>query len=202
MSKFIIETLNYYNKNAKDFVTDTIDATFAEIQDRFLSYIPVHGMILDFGCGSGRDAKCFYDLGYSVKAVDGSAELCRIASAYTGLHVEQMMFQELNDTNEYDGIWACASILHLNRHTLKDVICRMECAVKNTGVMYVSFKYGDFEGMRNNRYFIDFTEQNFAEFIRDIPSLVIEQSWISSDVREGRGDEKWLNVILKKQISQ
>ncbi|MBO3282402.1 class I SAM-dependent methyltransferase, partial [Intestinimonas butyriciproducens] len=75
----------------------------------------------DFGCGSGRDTKYFLNRGFQTEATDGSAELVKIASEYTGIQVKQMLFQELDENNIYDGIWACSSILHLTRGELTDV---------------------------------------------------------------------------------
>lgn len=91
------------------------------------------------------------DKGYDVDAVDGSREFCRLASAYTGISVKQLYFQELASVNEYDGIWACASILHLQWDDLISVLHKMAVALKNTGVIYTSFKYGDFSGKRQGR---------------------------------------------------
>ena len=138
------------------------------------------------------------DKGYQVTAIDGSAELCRLASSFTGIEVKEMLFQELDDMGTYDGIWACSSILHLPKVELLSVICKMCMALKDSGVIYTSFKYSDFEGVRNGRYFIDFTEASFKEFIAKIPELTIEEYWITDDVRPGRGDERWLNLILRK----
>jgi hypothetical protein len=109
-----------------------------------------------------------------------------------------MLFSELDATNCYDGIWACSSILHLPKTELKDVIVKMSIALKNIGIIYTSFKYSEFEGMRNGRYFTDFTLESFADFIKYVPSLDILEYWISGDVRQGREDEKWLNLILQK----
>ena len=110
-SKSIDDTLDYYNKMAKEFVAATVDVPFAETQEIFLVYLPDGGTILDFGCGSGRDTKYFLRRGYTVEAIDGSEELCKIASEYTGISVKQMMFHELSGVEKYDGIWACASII-------------------------------------------------------------------------------------------
>jgi cyclopropane fatty-acyl-phospholipid synthase-like methyltransferase len=154
--------------------------------------------ILDFGCGSGRDTKAFLDLGYKVEAIDGSVELCKTASEYTGIEVKNMLFQDLNDVEKYDGIWACSSILHVSKADLKSVLKKMVTALKDDGVIYTSFKYGDFEGERNGRYFSDFTEESFREYISDCPDVSIVDSWITGDVRPGRGEEKWLNLVLKK----
>ena len=109
-----------------------------------------------------------------------------------------MLFQELEETNVFDGIWACASILHVSKTELYLVLRKMCDALKSGGIIYTSFKYGEFEGNRYGRYFTDFTEISFQEYIRDISEFSIEEIWITGDVRPGRGDEKWLNLILRK----
>ena len=188
----------YYDNNADSFIQETRTVDFSKIQNLFLSKLEKDSLILDFGCGSGRDTRCFLDKGYSVEALDGSAEMCKAASRYTGIEVKQMLFQELNVVEEYDGIWACSSILHLTVVELKDVLEKMSLALKDNGIAYVSFKYGTFEGERNGRYFTDMTETTFAKVLEAVNSFDIEEQWITGDVRPGRGDERWLNVILRK----
>ena len=191
-------TINYYNQNAENFIANTQNADMHPTQERFLRLLDANTSILDFGCGSGRDTKYFLEKGYQVTATDGSAELCRLASEFTGIKVKEMLFQELDAINQYDGIWACSSILHLPKKELLPVIWKMCEALKDNGIIYTSFKYGDFEGERNGRYFTDFTEKTFREVIEKVPELKIEEHWITSDVRPGRGEEKWLNLILRK----
>ena len=191
-------TIEYYNKNAEQFVQGTISVDFVATQERFLTKLSVGAHILDLGCGSGRDTKYFLDKGYQVEATDGSAQLCKIASKYTGIRVKQMLFEEFDESEKYDGIWACSSILHLDKKTLKAVLKKMAAALKANGVIYTSFKYGDFEGHRNGRYFTDFTLETFEEYLQEVPELRIEEHWITGDVRPGRGEEKWLNLILRK----
>ena len=191
-------TLNYYNTNANSFVSSTFSVDFSQTQDKFLHLLPPTASILDFGCGSGRDTKYFLDTGMQVDAADGSEELCRLASEYTGILVRQMLFEELDAKAQYDGIWACSSILHLPKDALKDVLKKMIAALKEHGIIYTSFKYGTFEGERNGRFFTDFTEETFREFVSDVDEIKIEESWITGDVRPGRGDERWLNLILRK----
>ena len=111
-----------------------------------------------------------------------------LASDYTGIKVKQMLFGELCDVDKYDGIWACSSILHLSKDTLADVLKKMTAALKDSGVIYTSFKYGEFEGERNGRYFTDFTIEAFKEYLQNIPELQIEEYWITGDVRPGRGE--------------
>ena len=191
-------TINYYNLNAKNFIENTQNADMHLAQETFLQLLPGSASILDFGCGSGRDTKYFLEKGYRVTATDGSSELCRLASEFTGIKVKEMLFQELDAINQYDGIWACSSILHLPKKELLPVIQKMCEALKDNGIIYISFKYGDFKGERNGRYFTDFTEKTFREVVEKIPELTIEEHWITSDVRPGRGEEKWLNLILRK----
>lgn len=199
MSEFKMDkTIDYYNQNADAFASGTIDVEFTEVQDKFLSYLPFDAYILDFGCGSGRDAKYFLSKGLQVDATDGSEEICKIAEKTAGIPVKRMLFSELGEVEKYDGTWACSSILHLPKDELKGVMKKMIRATKNSGYIYTSFKYGESEGYRNGRYFTDFTEERFAEFLKDLPQLKITEEWISRDARPGRSDEKWLNLILKK----
>ena len=192
------KTIEYYNQNADMFAQGTRLVDFTVVQERFAKMLPAGSRILDFGCGSGRDAKYFLEKGYRVEATDGSSELCKLASAFTGIDVKEMLFQDLNASGKYEGIWACSSILHLSKKELLPVIRKMCDALKDNGAIYTSFKYGDFEGERNGRYFTDFTEDTFDKFIKVIQELTIEEEWITSDVRPGRGEEKWLNLILRK----
>ena len=142
-------TLNYYNVNAEVFCHNTSSVEFTDTQSKFLSKLDKNAQILDFGCGSGRDTKAFLDQGYRVEAIDGSAELCKLATQYTGITVRHMLFQELSAVDQYDAIWACSSILHLSLDELSDVMRKMTAALKSNGIIYTSFKYGTFSGERN-----------------------------------------------------
>jgi len=194
----ISKTLEYYNKNAGSFAEGTQDVDFTMMQDSFLEYIPKGGYILDFGCGSGRDARYFKDKGFRVDAVDGSEEMVKVAAAHSGLPVRLMLFQDLDAEEEYDGIWACSSILHLDRTELAEVMQKIRAALRPGGILYTSFKYGDFSGERNGRFFTDMTEESFGRLLEDTGGFDIIRLWITSDVRPGRDSEKWLNVLLRK----
>lgn len=199
MTNTNINTLGYYDNHADEFYNSTVNIEFSTMQNRFLSKLKKDSYILDFGCGSGRDTKYFLEQGCRVDAIDGSAELCRLAGEYTGIEVKKMFFQDLAEVDKYDGIWACSSILHLPIDELKEVMKKMAAALKENGIIYTSFKYGTFAGERNGRFFTDMTEETFAEFIGEIEDLEVEEQWTTSDVRPGRGEEKWLNLILRKK---
>jgi SAM-dependent methyltransferase len=197
--KYKNSTLDFYNENAEEFANSTQTINFYKVQKRFVEKLPSGGNILDFGCGAGRDTKFFIENGFHVEATDGSKKLCEIASAFTGITVKQMLFCELDAEENYDGIWACSSILHLPKDELNSVLQKMTRALKKEGIIYTSFKYGEFEGIRNGRYFTDFTEVSFQRLLEKIPSLRQEECWITKDVRPGKEEEKWLNLLLRKQ---
>lgn len=195
-------TIQYYEEHAEEFTTNTINADMESIRSRFLAYLPIGCRILDFGCGTGRDSKAFLDLGYDVTAIDGSEALCQIARLLTGLPVWRLDFRDYTpeEGEVYDGIWACASLLHLQKTELLPVMKVLSQALRPGGAFYVSFKYGTFEGERNGRHFTDFTLEEFREFIKSIPELSVAEYWITGDVRPGRGDERWLNIVLQRTM--
>jgi SAM-dependent methyltransferase len=155
---------------------------------------------LDLGCGSGRDSKYFLDKGYSVTAVDGSAELCKLASAFIGRKVAQITFDKLDYDQMFDGVWACASLLHVPSVQLPSIFAKISRAIKPGGYLYASFKYGEFEGERNGRYFTDLTEDRLVHIISQHKELEIKEMAVSNDVREDRHDVKWINAIIRKRI--
>lgn len=193
------DTLDYYNENAGDYINSTRNVEFTGMQDRFLGFLKQGGNVLDFGCGSGRDTKYFLEKGFQVDAVDGAIEFVKLASEYTGIQVKQMLFQELDADGIYDGIWACSSILHLPGKELEDVLGKMARALVSHGIVYTSFKYGDWEGERNGRYFTDMTEEKMKRMLDKTDAFLIEDMWVTSDVRPGREEENWLNLILRKR---
>jgi 2-polyprenyl-3-methyl-5-hydroxy-6-metoxy-1,4-benzoquinol methylase len=106
-------SVSYYNENAQAYFDQTVQANVGDLRSRFLKHVPFGGKILDAGCGSGRDSLAFHRAGYLVAAFDASLEMCRMAREYSQLSVMEMAFQEMTWRNEFDGIWACASLLHV-----------------------------------------------------------------------------------------
>ena len=192
-------TLDYYNQKASEFYNNTVKVNFSKIQQDFCKYIATGGKILDLGCGSGRDSKAFLDAGYDVTAIDGSSELCKIASQFIGKDVECTTFQDYQTDTIFDGIWACATLLHLNKEDIVKVMNKLSKNLKQDGCFYASFKYGDFSGIRNGRFFQNMTETSFKELLKNMPYYELISFAITSDVRSGREDEKWLNAFLRRK---
>jgi len=187
-------TIDFYNENAQSFFDNTVNADLSEIYDKFLGNLPDGGSILDAGCGSGRDSKAFIDKGFEVTAFDASEEMARMASDYTGLSVYEMTFQDVDWQDKFDGIWACASLLHVPMNELGLVFDKLLQALKKDGVICCSFKYGDTERTKDGRFFSDLDERRLRQLVGYKANI---ETWITKDVRPGRDDEKWLDAIIR-----
>jgi superfamily II DNA or RNA helicase/SAM-dependent methyltransferase/SOS-response transcriptional repressor LexA len=188
-------SIDYYNTNAADFFNDTFAVDMSSLHDRFHRLVPKGGHILDAGCGSGRDTKAFVELGYQVTAFDAAHELAALATKHTGIDVQVRTFDDINETARYDGIWACASLLHLSREQIPAALGRCWHALKPRGVFYLSFKHGAHERVQGGRHFTDASEAQLRAWCQTLPELGEVQCWITADRRPGRS-EQWLNAIL------
>ena len=192
-----MKTKDYYNNNAQEFVNSTFMVDMQSLYQPFLNLLPDFGRILDLGCGSGRDALAFKNMGYQIEAMDYSAELVKQASDLAGIEVRLQSFYDLDEIDTYDGIWACASLLHCERHRLVDVLQRMIQSLKANGVIYMSFKYGDQDREKDGREFTDLNEQQAGELLDHFNQVSLAKQWISIDKRPDR-TEQWLNLLWKK----
>lgn len=188
------DTINYYNSNAKKYFDNTVNADMSDHYRRFLKLLPKGSYIMDAGCGSGRDSKYFLTHGYKVKAIDGSSNLCELASKYLDQEVENVNFINIDYHNEFDGIWACASLLHVNKEDITLVIQKLQDALKDGGVLYASFKYGNSDRVQGGRYYNDMSEESVKELFN---TFDIKDLWMNDDVRPD-GKEKWINIIAAK----
>lgn len=192
------QTSNYYNQHAQAFFENTYQVEMESLYAPFLRYLPEQALILDLGCGSGRDTLAFKKKGYQVEAIDYSAELVEKARELTDIEVRQQSFYELNESEKYDGIWACASLLHCDRDRLPEVLWLIFKALKPNGVCYMSFKYGNTDRDIEGRSFTDLNEQQVHDLLKQIDQTLMLQQWITVDKRPDRTEE-WLNILIRKE---
>ncbi|MFI3245820.1 MAG: class I SAM-dependent methyltransferase [Ferrimonas sp.] len=190
-------TIQYYNDNAQIFVDGTVNVDMESLYSPFVKLLPDNALILDAGCGSGRDTKAFLSMGFDVEAIDASEEMVRHATAYAGINVKHQAFQDIDAPDSYDAIWACASLLHVPQEQLLTVFSRLEKTLKAGGVWYFSFKYGNEERVKDGRTFTDMNEESISILLSQLSTLAEESVWLTLDARPDR-DEKWLNVIVRK----
>lgn len=193
------ETLTYYNQNAQAFIEGTQNADLKEQYRLFLKHLPQKGRLLDLGCGSGRDSAYFASLGFQVTAVDGSQELCKRVWEHYQINARCLRFEELDFHGEFEAVWACASLLHVKKAEMSQVMQKVSEALKPGGILYASFKYGSSERVSGGRFFNDYTEADLDLLVNSENRLSLLEYRITEDVRPDRTGERWLNIIAKKQ---
>ena len=189
------QTLTYYNQNASSFFRNTVDVDMSVLHERFLSKVSAGGNVLDAGCGSGRDTKAFLSRGYRVTAFDASEELVNLAKKHTGAPVQLRSFLDVEEQAMYDGIWACASLLHVPHAEVPKVLQRLWNALKPGGAFYLSFKLGTTERVQDGRHFTDVDESQLQEWLAALANVHGVECWLSTDQRPGR-TEQWLNALF------
>ncbi|NNP77111.1 tellurite resistance protein [Acinetobacter sp. Ac_3412] len=192
------QTLDYYDINALEFFESTFKVDMESLYQPFLRYLPDHAFILDLGCGSGRDTLAFKNKGYQVAATDYSKELVDKASRLSGVDVRFESFYELSEQDQYDGVWACASLLHCERKRLPEVLEKILKALKVNGICYMSFKYGEEDRYKDGRQFTDINESQAQSLLKKFDNILLLQQWITIDKRPDH-NEDWLNIVFQKQ---
>lgn len=188
---------DYYQLHAQRFFSETVDVDMSELYRPFVAHLKPGARILDAGCGSGRDAKAFSEMGYEVEAFDASAELVELARQHTGLPVKQIRFEDVTEVERYDGIWCCASLLHVPLAELPGVMTQLAKALKPGGVWYLSFKYGSGEREKDGRRFTDMDEAGLEEVLSGLSGIEVMECWQTHDQRPER-DDSWINLVLSK----
>lgn len=200
MSDGAADTLSYYSRNAANFVAETAELDVSSLRERYLRHVRTGGRILDAGCGSGRDALAFAKLGYEVTAFDACEEMVQLARVHIG-HVGSvscMRFDDVRWQSYFDGIWACASLLHVPSASFPAVAMRLVDALRPRGAWYLSFKLGEGERMESQRLFVNHTESSLRKALDGL-GVEMTEAWTSADIRPPHRSEYWLNAIALKR---
>lgn len=190
-------SIEFYNKNAVEFYSGSVLADMSIACDKFLRYVPSGGRILDAGCGSGRDSLYFMKRGYEVVSFDASEQMVKLSSELTGQQTLLIKFEDVEFIEEFDGIWACASLLHVPKLDIKNVMMKLIKGLKSGGIFYGSFKYGEGEELKGERLFNFYDENSLLEMITEVGGLEVIEVWTTQDVRPGREDERWINCLCR-----
>ena len=188
---------NYYESNAERYAAETISADMSEQYQRFLLLLKKGAKILDVGSGSGRDVCYFQKQGYQATALEPSKNLCReIRKVFSG-EIVCSDIQDYRPAERYDGIWACASLIHLQEEEVLCFFKKIDMYLNDNGIVYASGKSGISTGeVEDGRFFLEFTEQLIEKILTVNKQLQLEQLWYTEDV-SGRRGFRWLNVVLR-----
>lgn len=192
-------TIGFYDTHAKAYCQSTVHLDLHDIYERFLAELRPGAHILDAGCGSGRDTKAFSEREYCVTAIDASPELARLARTFTGQPCGVLRFQDMEFREEFDGIWACASLLHIPKDEMPEVMPRFIQALKPVGILYLSLKEGDGERIADDgRFFSNYRASSFRELLATFPVLREVAFWKTVEIRSPNERQPWLNFLLRK----
>jgi SAM-dependent methyltransferase len=189
-------TIDYYDRNAARFAAETGGLDMSPLYCRFLRHLSPGGRILDAGCGVGRDTLAFAERGYSVVAFDASAEMVRLARERAAGRAEvlQMGFEDVAWRGEFDGIWACASLLHVPLAEFPSVGTLLATALRPGGACYMSFKLKTGERIAGDRRFTNHTAESLNAALHGT-GFRLADVWTTHDVRVSRAGERWLNTV-------
>ena len=196
-----LDSIDYYNRYAVPYYEETVDASMEEVMKPFvelLSEESENAEVLDLGCGSGRDTLLLEEYGFYVTPMDGSEEMCKLAEVNTDKEVLQMTYDEMEFDDVFDGIWACASLIHLTEDEMRKVMKKLVQALKENGVLYFSVHKGDRDGIYHGRYFHDYNRRELQSLMEEYPELEVVDIWTTQDVRSEKSDKLWLNVLARK----
>ncbi|MBE6045469.1 MAG: class I SAM-dependent methyltransferase [Clostridiales bacterium] len=190
------ETINYYNKHAGEYYKNTIGADFDHLQRKFVSFLPENARIIDVGCGSGRDVKAFCDMGYRAIGLDASEELANEAKKKLGIEVIVGDMTTWKAQEPFDGVWCCASLLHLHEDEANAFFQNLQCNLKPDGILFISVKEGIKTGYdEKGRYMRNYTEQDLRSKLRNASFEIIEID--TSEDSLGRDGFRWLNAFCR-----
>lgn len=191
-------TLEFYATTAEIYTASGKNGTNRFLND-FMKRIPAGAHILELGCGGGRDAEAMIAAGFNLTPTDGTPEIAAQAEKRLGRPVRVMRFDQLESTAEFDAVWASASLLHVPRADLPQILARIHAALRPGGIHFASYKAGGQEGRDSHgRYF------NYLSREELLSAYETSASWTILNVTEyvGGGYENrqgpWVAITVKK----
>lgn len=200
-ANFKEKTLDYYNQHANEFVENTFHAQISQSLERFIHLLPKKAHILDVGCGSGRDSLYFLNQGYSVVSFDASEEVAKIAEKTIQHPVLVQDIETMPWNNEFDGVWAMASLLHLPKEKLFLAITHCVKALKSeeSGYFFASFKIGSGEYYDEKRRFFSYYQPEELKEILDNTDYFTNITYDINEDSLGRAGLSWISFFAEKK---
>lgn len=195
------KVIHQYEKEAKAYFKEitTGDLPQKKWEEMLMKHLKKGAHILDLGCGAGNASKVFKAHGFQITMMDGAKNLCELASDYVGEKAICQRFDELSDVQIYDGVWACASLLHVPKAHLPDILHKIYQSLKQPGYFYTLFKEGDKTYSFNDLPFTELTVAQMETWLAPYEDFNLLEVKRTPDPRKDHPGEDWLHFILKKE---
>ena len=191
----VSSTDRFYEDHAVEYFSGTSGAQTQFVLDRFLSHLPANAAILDAGCGSGRDLKYFHSRGHCALGIDASTALVQMAAQHSGAPCEVARIESISYEDRFDGIWACASLLHLPRDAFRPALRCLNRALKRGGTLFMAVQEGQGEAiLPDGRLYVYYSEDDIRRSL-DAAGLAVNELWASRNSADAVHQPVWINVI-------
>jgi SAM-dependent methyltransferase len=195
----VSSTDRFYEDHAVEYFSGTSGAQTQFVLDRFLSHLPANAAILDAGCGSGRDLKYFHSRGHCALGIDASTALVQMAAEYSGAPCEVVRIERISYEERFDGVWACASLLHLPRDAFRPALRSLNRALKRGGTLFMAVQEGQGEAiLPDGRLYVYYSEDDIRTSL-DAAGLAVNELWTTRNSAEAVHQPVWINVIATAQ---
>lgn len=197
-------THNYYEVNAHKYFCATHNLVLPHLWEKLESHLNPRALILDLGCGSGRDLLYFSQQGFRVVGIDYSLNLLRLARE---LSQQPVVLGDLTrppfKNHTFDAAWAIGSLLHLSRHIVPSVLSRIHEILKPNALLLTSVKEGRGETVDAlGRYNVFYQSDEWEHLLRESGYEIIEIEESNESGGIGiRGAVCWL-VSLARAVRQ
>ena len=188
----------FYRENAQSYFHRTFELQMDHLYRPFLEAVGDGRRLLDVGCGSGRDVKAFRVLGYDAFGIDPSPDLVALATAHAGPYFSVARAETYKAHDRFDGVWACASLLHLRRADLHSTMRNLRALLKQGGVLFASVQLGAGDcAQPDGRWYIYYSAAEFKDATTE-SGLMVLRSWETNDVLRNDGPT-WINILARRE---
>ena len=194
------ETVDTYNKHISDYKELISKEAIDTNLDIFMRMIVSKGKVLDLGCGTGSASLALLKRGFSPFPVDASQEMIKVAESLLKIKARRLSFDEINEHNFYDAIWANFSLLHATKNQFPDILKKLFFALKKEGLLFLSLKRGRGEGRDRLGRFYSYYQKNEAKKFLEKANFQTKKFTEGWSIGLAGEKEKWMGFFCEKII--
>jgi ubiquinone/menaquinone biosynthesis C-methylase UbiE len=175
-----------YDQIAADYAAQAgRNDALAESRRRFAARLAVGARVLDVGCGPAHDTAGLRDLGLRAIGFDRSRGMLAQARPHQLPLLLGDMRQLPVRAGALDGLWVCASFLHIPKPDAPVVLRELRRVLRPSGVLFISIKRGQGQrwivhGSGGQRFFV-FYQEDELDALLTAAGFTVRESWLDAD---------------------